>query len=206
MLRAIAEEVDRRGEEVNTWDPQSLSNMMWAYATLAIKDDPLFRRLLDASIARIKDHDTQNLANTSWATAMVGFRCSKWLDAAAEAAVQKIQQCQTLHLAQLAFAFSRFVAKGEKHQFLPKLLEETLRRVEEFPPQSLFDVHDALVFFQAMPPATSVERRLSCCFEETLRRLETFARRASSGRPSPEEVANYQRSVEQVGCQSLKRD
>jgi len=38
---------------------------MWAYATLALKDDPLFRRLLDASIARIEDHDTQNLANTS---------------------------------------------------------------------------------------------------------------------------------------------
>ena len=40
MLRAIAEEADRRGEEVNSWDPQSLSNMMWAYATLAVKDAP----------------------------------------------------------------------------------------------------------------------------------------------------------------------
>lgn len=37
---------------------------MWAYATLALKDDPLFRRLLDSSIVRIEDHDTQNLANT----------------------------------------------------------------------------------------------------------------------------------------------
>ena len=27
MLRAIAEEVDRRNDEINGWDPQSLSNM-----------------------------------------------------------------------------------------------------------------------------------------------------------------------------------
>eukprot|EP00971_Amphidinium_carterae_P120643 2390408-Amphidinium_carterae.1 len=45
--------------------------MMWAYATLAIKDDVLFNLLLDASVSRIADHDTQNLANSSWAAAMV---------------------------------------------------------------------------------------------------------------------------------------
>ena len=203
MLRAIAEEVDRRAEEVNTWDPQSLSNMMWAYATLALKDDPLFRRLLDASIQRIEDHDTQNLANTSWATAMVGYRYSSWLDAAAKVAVRKIRDCQTLHLAQLAFAFARFVNTGEKHGFLPALLEETLRRVEEFPPQSLFDVHDALVFFKMMPPASSVERRLSCCFEETAQKLESFARLGVKGRPTAAEIAAYQKSVEQADMVTL---
>ncbi|CAK9097211.1 unnamed protein product [Durusdinium trenchii] len=210
ILRAIAEEVDRRGDEVNSWDPQSLSNMMWAYATLALKDDPLFQRLLDASIARIEDHDTQNLANTSWAAAMVGFRYSRWLDACARKAVEKIQECQTLHLAQLAFAFARFVAKGDQHQFLPTLLKETLRRLEEFPPQSLFDVHDALVFFQAFPAPPSgeclrMERRLSEHFEDTARTLETFARRSAErgGRPSMEEVTKYQRSVEQADIVTL---
>lgn len=203
MLRAIAEEVDRRAEEVNTWDPQSLSNMMWAYATLALKDDPLFRRLLDASIQRIEDHDTQNLANTSWATAMVGYRYSSWLDAAAKVAVRKIRDCQTLHLAQLAFAFARFVNTGEKHGFLPALLEETLRRVEEFPPQSLFDVHDALVFFKMMPSASSVERRLFCCFEETAQKLESFARLGVKGRPTAAEIAAYQKSVEQADIVTL---
>lgn len=204
MLRAIAEEVDRRGDEVNSWDPQSLSNMMWAYATLALKDDPLFRRLLDASIARIEDHDTQNLANTSWATAMVGFRCSRWLDAAARAAVRMIRDCQTLHLAQLAFAFARFVSTGERHGFLSALLEETLRRVEEFPPQSLFDVHDALIFFKVIPSATSVDRRLSSCFDDTAQRLESFAARcAGKAGPSSAEVAAYQKSVEQADIVTL---
>ena len=42
---------------------------MWAFATLAVKDDPLFERLLEASIVRIEDHDTQNLANSCWAAA-----------------------------------------------------------------------------------------------------------------------------------------
>ena len=203
MLRAIAEEVDRRGEEVNNWDPQSLSNMMWAYATLALKDDPLFRRLLDSSIVRILDHDTQNLANSSWAAAMVGFRCSRWLDQAAAAAVRKIRECQTLHLAQLAFAFARFVFPGDAHGFLPALLEETLRRVEEFPPQSLFDVHDALRFFEALPKATSIERRLTCCYEETLHRLEHFAMLAAKGQPTSAQVLAYQRSVEQSDIVTL---
>ena len=216
-------------------------------AQFSVAEDPLFRRLLDASICRILDHDTQNLANSSWATAMVGFRCSRWLNAAAEAAVRKIRECrwssdvwlwtcsiramrmlffvgflvrktcqvdpsdmltcqksgQTLHLAQLAFAFARFCTTGERFGFLPTLLEETLRRVEEFPPQSLFDVHDALVFFKLMPPNTSIERRLSCCFEETLKKLEDFARLGAQGRPSGAEVAAYQRSVEQSDIVTL---
>jgi hypothetical protein len=45
----------------------------------------------------------------------------------------------------------------ERHGFLSALLEETLRRVEEFPPQSLFDVHDALIFFKVMPSAIWME-------------------------------------------------
>eukprot|EP00933_Yihiella_yeosuensis_P024929 TRINITY_DN1932_c0_g2_i1.p1 TRINITY_DN1932_c0_g2~~TRINITY_DN1932_c0_g2_i1.p1 ORF type:complete len:775 (+),score=120.41 TRINITY_DN1932_c0_g2_i1:45-2369(+) len=199
MLRAVAEEVERRGLEVYTWDPQSLSNMMWAYATLALKDDPLFRCLLDASIARIEDHDTQNLANSSWAAAMVGFRCSRWLDAVGAAATRKISECSPLHLAQLAFAFARHVNTGEKHGFLPALLKETLSRVEEFPPQSLFDVHDALLFFGVLPKGPSpIERRLTCCFEDLMRKLESFARSAASSPPSAEAVAQYRQTIE--GC------
>ena len=51
--------------QIQQWKGMNLAARMWAYATLALKDDPLFRRLLDASVARIEDHDTQNLANTS---------------------------------------------------------------------------------------------------------------------------------------------
>lgn len=197
MLRAIAEEVDRRADVMHTWDPQSLSNMMWAYATLALKDDPLFKRLLEASVARIEDHDTQNLANSAWASAMVGFRYSRWLDAAAKASTRKISECQTLHLAQLAFAFARQVFSGERHGFLQALLAETLRRVDEFAPQSLFDVQDALMFFGVLPQGEKViHQRLSCCYEETLKKLEGFASAAARSPPTSHQVAAYQRSVE----------
>mmetsp|Transcript_163806 Transcript_163806/g.525348 ORF Transcript_163806/g.525348 Transcript_163806/m.525348 type:complete len:1129 (+) Transcript_163806:75-3461(+) len=197
MLRAVAEEVDRRGDEVLTWDPQSMSNMMWAYATLAIKDDPLFRRLLDGSIARIADHDTQNLANSSWAASMVSFRCSRWLDVVAEATVAKMPENSPLHLAQLAFAFSRHSFRGERYGLLPALLAETLRRFEEFAPQSLFDVHDALVSFRAIQTPNPIERCLHTHYESLVARMEEFATRCAQSRPSRDEIASYRANIEQ---------
>lgn len=197
MLRAVAQEVERRGAEVLTWDPQSCSNMMWAYATLAVKDDPLFRCLLDASIARIADHDPQNLANSSWAAAMISFRCSRWLDAVAASTVAQISNCQTLHLAQLAFAFSRLYFPGEKHGLLDALLAETLKRAEEFAPQSLFDVYDALIFFRTIPSGPHpIERCLNTYYEGLVRILEEFACKMANSTPTACEKAAYRHLVE----------
>lgn len=204
MLRAVAEEVERRGEEVLSWDPQSLSNLMWAYATLAVKDDPLFRRLLDGSIARITDHDTQNLANSSWASAMVGFRCSRWLDAVAKASVEKMSDNSTLHLAQLAFAFSRFHFSGGQYGLMPALLAETLRRVEEFAPQSLFDVHDALLYFKTLAPGhNKIEKNLDKSYEGLVGFMEEFAQRSARKRPTHEEMASYRFSIEKTDIVTL---
>lgn len=202
MLRAVAEEVERRGpEELCTWDPQSLSNMMWAYATLAVKDDPLFQLLLDASVARIEDHDPQNLANSSWAAAMVCFRSSRWLDSVAKSSVVLMSECQTLHLAQLAFAFSRLMYGGDHHQFFPTLLQATLQRVDEFAAQSLFDVHDALVFFRAIVASSgqcSIERRLNSQFDDLAVHLERFASACARNRPAAADVAAYRQILERM--------
>eukprot|EP00928_Gymnodinium_smaydae_P033829 TRINITY_DN24123_c0_g1_i2.p1 TRINITY_DN24123_c0_g1~~TRINITY_DN24123_c0_g1_i2.p1 ORF type:complete len:613 (+),score=105.86 TRINITY_DN24123_c0_g1_i2:154-1839(+) len=199
-LRAVCEEVERRADVLHTWDPQSLSNMMWAYATLAVKDDPLFKLLLEASVARIPDSDTQNLANTSWASAMVSFRSSSWLRAVAEATVRKISECSPLHLAQLSFAFCRFVYKGEDFGLMRALYAETLRRVAEFAPQSLFDVHDALVYFDAMPRTAStvcpIFQRLSSQLDEVAQGLDDFAQLCARPRgPSADQIAAYRRTV-----------
>jgi len=205
-LRAVGDEVERRGDEVNTWDPQSLSNMMWAFATLAVKDDFLMQRLLKASVARIKDHDSQNLANSSWAAAMVLFRFTEWLDAAANATVSNIEEADTLHLAQLAFAYSRFTYPATQFAFVPALLREALRRTEEFAPQSLLDVHDALVFFGVrgppLPP-THIERRISCFYDDLVARVEAFAVLSAKGRPTTDQVMAYQKDIEQRDIVSL---
>lgn len=205
-LRAVAEEVDRRAAagELHTWDPQSLSNMMWAYATLAVKDDFLFKHLLDASVARIEDHDSQNLANTSWAAAMVIFRSARWLEAAAAAVVRGISGSEPLHLAQLAFAFSRFLHTGEKVGFVPALRKETLERADDFPPQSLLDVQDALIFFnsQARSP-NQIERRIDTFLDSLFSRMEAFAALCARSKPSADQAAAYRRDIEQRDIVSL---
>uniref|UniRef100_A0A7S4T011 RNA-editing substrate-binding complex 6 protein domain-containing protein n=1 Tax=Alexandrium monilatum TaxID=311494 RepID=A0A7S4T011_9DINO len=204
MLRAVAEEVDRRVDILHTWDPQSLSNMMWAYATLAVKDDPLFRNLLDASIARMADHDPQNLANSSWAAAMVSFRCSRFLDAVAESTVRQISSCQTLHLAQLAFAFTRCCFPGERHGLMRAMLEETMGRVEEFAPQSLFDVHDALLHFGTLTTAPNpIERCLNIHYDGLVARMEAFAKQCARGLPTVAQAMDYRRTIEQLDIVTL---
>merc|ERR1712159_967853 len=60
---------------------------------------------------------------------------------------------EPLHLAQIAWAFSRFCYRGDEFGLLDLLVEETRLRWEEFPSQSLLDVHDALIFFKLAPPA-----------------------------------------------------
>jgi len=102
-----------------------------------------------------------------------------------------------LHLAQLAFAFCKFFFAGERHGLLPALLAETLRRVEEFPPQSLFDVHDALHYFGALPRSpTTIERCLGNHYEELVARMETFARSCADGPPPAAQVAAYRQAIE----------
>ena len=51
--------------------------------------------------------------------------------------------------------------------------------------------------------ASSIERRLSCCFEETIWRLEEFAKLNAQQRPSADQVAAYQRAVEQADVVTL---
>lgn len=51
--------------------------------------------------------------------------------------------------------------------------------------------------------ATSIERRLTCCFEETARRLEDFAKLNAQQRPDTAQVAAYQRAVEQADVVTL---
>jgi len=81
---------------------------------------------------------------------------------------------------------------------MPALFAETLRRVEEFAPQSLFDVHDALIFFSVIPSTPNkIERCLSTYYEDLVRRMEEFATRCAKSRPSSSEMASYRQSIEQ---------
>eukprot|EP00929_Paragymnodinium_shiwhaense_P084985 TRINITY_DN45478_c0_g1_i1.p1 TRINITY_DN45478_c0_g1~~TRINITY_DN45478_c0_g1_i1.p1 ORF type:complete len:789 (-),score=159.11 TRINITY_DN45478_c0_g1_i1:203-2539(-) len=211
MLRAVAEEVERRADILHSWDPQSMSNMMWAYATLAVKDDPLFLLLLEASVARIADHDTQNLANSAWAAAMVSFRHSLWIETVAEAAVRKMTECQTLHIAQLSFAFTRAMYRGERFGLLPAIMKETVRRVDDFAPQSLFDVHDALGFldasFRPQLQTSPITQRLTTAFERLAKVLADFAALAGQGSPPPASaIAAYRQAVEKEDIVTLGAD
>ena len=61
--------IDRR---MRDFDPQSLANTAWAFATSGHQEEQLFTALAVATEWHIRDFNEQALANTSWAFAMVG--------------------------------------------------------------------------------------------------------------------------------------
>ena len=54
------------------FNPQSLSNTAWAFATAGQSDAPLFAALARLADRRVGEFDMQSLANMAWAFAMAG--------------------------------------------------------------------------------------------------------------------------------------
>lgn len=152
LLHNVALETMKRSAE--SFDPQSISNLLWAYAALAVKDVVLLDQMTVFGIENVRGFSSQELANSTWATAMLMFRNEEFLDAVAGEIVARITPDQTdpIHLAQLMWAFSRF-----HYTNLPcieKLVQLTLATLQFFAPQSIIDVHDALLSFNLdVPPA-----------------------------------------------------
>lgn len=58
-------------ERVQQFGSQELSNTVWAYATLSIKDHPLFDAIAQAAIAVHHTFVPQHIANTVWSFAEI---------------------------------------------------------------------------------------------------------------------------------------
>ena len=52
---------------LDTFNPQNLANMAWAFATVGHQDEQLFKALGTMAERRLDQFNAQNLANTAWA-------------------------------------------------------------------------------------------------------------------------------------------
>lgn len=87
---------------------------------------------------------------------------------------------------------------------MPALLAESLTRVEEFAPQSLFDVHDALLHFNSMPQTVNpIDECVNRYFEDVVTRIESFASKCGQSLPSSSQATAYQQSMEKAEIVTL---
>ena len=71
LFAALARAVETRLSEFN---PQSVANTAWGFATASHCDQQLFAALARAAEWRLSEFDPQELANTAWALGIVNHR------------------------------------------------------------------------------------------------------------------------------------
>jgi hypothetical protein len=88
------------------FDPQGLSNTVWAYATAGHASPTLFDAVAAQAIPRVHQFNPQELANTAWAFATAGHAAPPLFDAIAGVATPSAAQFNAMELASLAWGFA----------------------------------------------------------------------------------------------------
>jgi len=64
----------------------------WAFATLAVLDEPLCNAISSASLKRIPEYELLDLSNTAWSLALLGVSDGPLLEAIASSAIRLISE------------------------------------------------------------------------------------------------------------------
>ena len=91
---------------VGDFEPQALSNSVWAFATAGHASPTLFDALAAASVSQIGDFNPQALSNTAWAFAKADHASPALFDALAVASVSRVGDFLPQALANTAWAFA----------------------------------------------------------------------------------------------------
>ena len=76
---------------MSVFNAQDLANTAWAFATVNLLDEKLFRALAREAERRVSEFNAQNLANTAWAFATVKLLDEKLLRALALEEDRRVQ-------------------------------------------------------------------------------------------------------------------
>jgi len=71
------------------YDPHSLASIVWAFATLVVRDQQLIAAISEAPV-QLPEFNTQDLSNTAWALASLSYGDSPLMTAIAEASLIKL--------------------------------------------------------------------------------------------------------------------
>ena len=96
----------RAGEDPESFKPQELCNLLWAFATLKRRNARLFERFTPTTTKRLGEFTPQGLSQTIWAYSKLNLSKHALLLAAASAALPKLGAYDAQSIATLAWSFA----------------------------------------------------------------------------------------------------
>jgi hypothetical protein len=121
--------------QLDSFNPQALSNTAWALATLGrTGDDDFVTALLKAAGPQLDSFTPQNLSNTVWALAKLAHYDAPLLDAAADCVLSLADRMTPQNVANTAYAFAT-LRHPRAAALVAALVERSAARLGEFKEQ-----------------------------------------------------------------------
>ena len=117
------------------FDPQALTNMAWAYATVGHAAPALLDAIAAAAVTRMSDFYPQTLSNIVWAYAKVRHSAPALLDAIAVAAAPRLREFNAQDLTNTAWAYAK--AGHSAPALLDAIAVAAVPRLCDFKPQEI---------------------------------------------------------------------
>jgi len=164
-----------QGKLLWTFKPQELSNTVWAFATIGLQHEPLFRQVVAVAISKRQELSPQNSANILWAYAKLQVcRRSGLFPALLSASLGNMPQHKPQEISAIVWAAARedYAAcrRAEiSRRFFDATAQMFTERLHEFPPQALANMFEAYAVIDANTPNFS-----EAMAKESVSRLHQF--------------------------------
>lgn len=148
--------------------PLAISRMVWGFAHLCSRSDPLMSVVAAEVVKKIKHFKHEELANTAWAFA----KCGLWNDQLAQTLVAQclegIEEFDTESLSNVAWAMAQWSTKEER--LLNKMVDTLLSKQDTYEPRPMATLAWAFSTLQFRPD--SLLKRI---LQESTRRISQFS-------------------------------
>ncbi|CAK9020048.1 unnamed protein product [Durusdinium trenchii] len=112
--------------------PYAISRMVWGYACLSARNDPLMSILAAEVVKKIRGFKHQELANTAWAFAKCGLWNDQLARSLASQCLDQMEDFSTESLSSVAWAMAQWSTQEEG--LLQKMGDSLLSKMETFEP------------------------------------------------------------------------
>jgi len=90
----------------NYFDSQECANILWSFAKIGRKADPLFNAMVDQISPKLEMCNAQDIANTVWAYATADHPAPALFDAIIQSAIEKLDKFDSQNLANTVWAYA----------------------------------------------------------------------------------------------------
>ncbi|CAL1144722.1 unnamed protein product [Cladocopium goreaui] len=192
---------DSAVQQIDSFVPQNLVQLMWACGTAGYRHETFLRAAARVAKRTIDQFSSQHQSNFLWACARLNFKEDvELLRVVAAAAQRKMHEGSPQHLSNIAWAASQL---GPQHfqDCLYAVVSETSRRIAEFDPPSIMMLSDSLyeAKFNHGGEIMQVLRGQVQRMGNELFDLFTNGLPRPRGRGSQQELTEYQRRLRKVG-------